>query len=349
MPLDIDTILGRVAGGGNLTYDETSAAIDAVMRGAWSDEQIGLLLAALAAKGETVDEIAGAAAAMRRHMTPIRSRHTELLDTCGTGGGGSKLFNVSTTAAIVAAAAGVPVAKHGNRSITSRSGSADVLAELGVNISASVEQVEACLDELGICFCFAPLMHPSMMHVAAVRKKLGIRTIFNLLGPLVNPAGAQYQLLGAGRPELRQLLAGALRMLGTKRTLVVSGEDGLGDVTLAARTFVTEVNGSPLVESSGEGLREFTWQPEDFGINRAPLDSLTVETPTHSATMIRDVLAGQSGPARDLVILNAAAGLIAAGKTDQPSRAAELAANAIDTGAASSLLQRFAAKSHEVV
>ena len=167
-----------------------SAAIDAIMRGEWTDEQIGLLLTALAAKGETVDEIAGAAAAMRRHMTPIRSRHAELLDTCGTGGGGSAMFNVSTTAAIVAAAAGVPVAKHGNRSITSRSGSADVLAELGVNIDASVPQVEACLDELGICFCFAPLMHPSMKHVAAVRKKLGIRTIFNILGPLVNPAGA---------------------------------------------------------------------------------------------------------------------------------------------------------------
>ena len=174
---DVPTLLGRVAGGESLSMPEMSAAIDAIMRGQWSDAQIGLLLTGLAAKGETVDEIAGAAAAMRRHMTPIRSRYSELLDTCGTGGGGSTMFNVSTTAAIVAAAAGVPVAKHGNRSITSRSGSADVLAELGVNISATVPQVEACLNELGICFCFAPLVHPSMKHVAAVRKQLGIRTI----------------------------------------------------------------------------------------------------------------------------------------------------------------------------
>ena len=178
-------------------------------------------------------------------MTPIRSRHTGILDTCGTGGDGSKMFNISTTAAIVAAAAGVPVAKHGNRSITSRSGSADVLAELGVNIDATVPQVEACLDELGLCFCFAPLLHPSMKHVAAVRKKLGIRTIFNMLGPLVNPAGAMHQLLGAGRPELRPLLAGAIDRLGTRRTLVVCGEDGLGDVTLAGTTHVTEVSPTP--------------------------------------------------------------------------------------------------------
>src|SRR3954465_1144804 len=219
-----------------------AAAFDAIIRGQWADDPIGLLLTAFSAKGETGDEIAGAADAMRRHMTPIRSRHAEVLDTCGTGGGDSKMFNVSTTAAIVAAAAGVPVAKHGNRSITSCSGSADVLTELGVNINASTFQVEACLDELGLCFCFAPLAHPAMKHVAAVRQKLGIRTIFNILGPLVNPAGACYQLLGAGRPELRPPLAGAVAKLGTQRTLVVSGEDGLGDVTLAGATQVTDVS-----------------------------------------------------------------------------------------------------------
>jgi anthranilate phosphoribosyltransferase len=315
-----------------------SAAIDSIMRGEWSDDEIGLLLTALAAKGETVDEVAGAAMAMRRHMTPIRSRHAEVLDTCGTGGGGSKMFNVSTTAAIVAAAAGVPVAKHGNRSITSRSGSADVLAELGVNINASVAQVEACLNELGICFCFAPLMHPSMKHVAAVRKRLGIRTIFNILGPLVNPAGACYQLLGAGRPELRPLLAGAMARLGTKRTLVVSGQDGLGDVTLTGITNVTEVTAA--------GTREFTWQPEDFGLERRSLDSLSVDGPQASAAVIRGVLAGQRGPARDTVILNAAAGLTAAGLTTEPKSAAIVAAAAIDTGAAETLLKRLAEESH---
>src|SRR3954452_1685727 len=239
MPHEIASLLGHVAGGGNLCFEEISAAFDAIMRGQWTDDQIGLLLTALAAKGETVDEVAGAADAMRRHMTPIHSRHREVLDTCGTGGGNSKMFNVSTTAAIVAAAAGVPVAKHGNRSITSCSGSADMLTELGVNIHASTTQVEACLNELGLCFCFAPLAHPAMKHVAAVRKRLGIRTIFNILGPLVNPAGASYQVLGAGRPELRPLLAGAIKRLGTMRTYVVCGEDCLGDVTLAGITQVT--------------------------------------------------------------------------------------------------------------
>jgi anthranilate phosphoribosyltransferase len=339
MPEPIPTLLGRVAGGENLSMSDMSAAIDAIMRGEWSDDQIGVLLTGLAAKGETVDEIAGAAAAMRQHMTPIRSRYAQLLDTCGTGGGGSAMFNVSTTAAIVAAAAGVPVAKHGNRSITSRSGSADVLAELGVNVGASVPQVEACLNELGLCFCYAPLAHPSMRHVAAVRKQLGIRTIFNILGPLVNPARATHQLLGAGRPELRPLLAGAMARLGTERTLVVSGEDGLGDVTLAGVTQVTEV--------TADTTRDFTWTPEDFGIARQPLESLAVDSPVASAAIVRQVLDGIAGPARDLVILNAAAGLIAFGKTDNPTLAAAEAAAAIDEGIAEDLLMRLAKRSHE--
>jgi anthranilate phosphoribosyltransferase len=317
--------------------EESAAAIDAIMRGEWTEEQIAMLLTALAAKGETVDEIAGAAQAMRRHMTPIRSRHAEVLDTCGTGGGGSKMFNVSTTAAIVAAAAGVPVAKHGNHSITSRSGSADVLVELGVNIHATIPQVEACLDELGICFCFAPSMHPAMRHVSAVRKRLGIRTIFNVLGPLVNPAGACYQLLGVGRPELRPLIAGAVAKLGTKRTLVVAGEDGLGDVTVSGLTQVSEVAAT---------LREFTWQPEDFGVARAGLESLQVSDPAASAAIIRRILGGERSAARDIVVLNAAAGLIATGKTAEPKTAAMMAGDAIDSGAASELLAHLASRSH---
>jgi anthranilate phosphoribosyltransferase len=339
MSMAIAPILGRVAGGGNLSFDEMSAAFDSIMRGQWSDDQIGLLLTALAAKGETVDEIAGAADAMRRHMTPIRSRHREVLDTCGTGGGDSRMFNVSTTAAIVAAAAGVPVAKHGNRSITSRSGSADVLTELGINIHASTAQVEACLDELGLCFCFAPLSHPAMKHVANVRKQLGIRTIFNILGPLVSPAGACFQLLGAGRPELRPLLAGALQRLGTKRSLVVSGDDGLGDVTLAGTTNVTEV-------SDGR-LRQFTWQPEDFGIHRQSLDGLMIESPAASAAVVRKVLDGETDAARDIVLLNAAAGLVVAGHASDPKSAATIAASAIDSGAAKQLLSQLAERSHQ--
>jgi anthranilate phosphoribosyltransferase len=212
-----------------------------------------------------------------------------------------------------------------------------VLAELGVNIQATVPQVEACLNELGLCFCFAPLMHPSMKHVAAVRKRLAIRTIFNLLGPLVNPAGACYQVLGAGRPELRTLLAGAMARLGTRRTFVVSGEDGLGDVTLAGETHVTEV--------CDGAVREFTWQPDAFGIQRASLDSLTVDGPSASAAIIRRILAGERGPARDIVVLNAAAGLMAAGQSADPRVAAATAEQAIDSGGARLLLDRLVARS----
>jgi anthranilate phosphoribosyltransferase len=335
------SILGRVSAGESLSMAEMADAMNAIMDGRWSEPEIGLFLTALAAKGETVDEIAGSASALRHHMTPIKSRHAELLDTCGTGGGGSTLFNVSTIAAIVAAAAGVPVAKHGNRSITSRSGSADVLAELGVNINATVPQVEACLNELGLCFCFAPLAHPSMKHVAAVRRQLGVRTIFNILGPLANPAGACYQVLGAGRPELRPLLAGAIAKLGTKRTLVVSGEDGLGDVTLAGATHVTEVtNGA---------TSEFTWHPEDFGLTQQPLAGLSIDGPATSAAIIRNILAGQPGPARDIVVLNAAAGLFAAGKAFDSKTAAARAAAAIDSGTAKGLLASLVERSNQVV
>ena len=338
MPSPLVTALGRLTAGESLSADDMRAAIGEMMSGGVAEHQIGQFLTVLAHKGETVDEVAGAAMALREHMTPIRSSRQRLVDTCGTGGGGSKTFNVSTTAAIVAAAAGASVAKHGNRSITSRTGSADVLAELGVNIEATVAQVEACLDELGLCFCFAPLMHPSMKHVSAVRKQLGIRTIFNVLGPLANPAGAPRQVLGAGMPELRPLLAGAMQRLGTERTLVVSGEDRLGDVTVSGATHVSEV--------VGDATREYRWTPEDFGLERGPTSGLEVESPAHSAMVIRKVLKGQPGAARDIVVLNAAAALIAAGVTEGPREAARLAAEAIDTGAASGLLAKLVERSH---
>jgi anthranilate phosphoribosyltransferase len=337
--MSFTSLLGRVAAGEDLAAADMTAAMTHIMSGQANEGEIGLFLTALSAKGETAEEVAGAATVMRQHMTPIRSRHATLLDTCGTGGGGSELFNISTTAALVIAAAGTPVAKHGNRSVTSRSGSADVLAELGVNIDADIPQVEHCLDELGICFCFAQRMHPAMRHVAAVRKKLGIRTIFNILGPLSNPAAASHQLLGAGRPELRPVLAGSLRLLGTKRALVVSGADSIGEVTLAGPTHVTEVQ-------AGEE-REYELVPEQFGIERAPLDALKVASPAESAAKVREVLAGTPGPARDIVILNAAAGLLTVNPELTPTAAAALAAKAIDTQAASDFLARLAKLSHQ--
>jgi len=331
--------LGPVSAGENLSKDQMAEVIGQMMAGLCDEGQIGLMLTALSAKGETVEEIAGAASAMRQHMTPIRSRHEKLLDTCGTGGGGSCTFNISTTAALVTAAVGVPVAKHGNRSITSKTGSADVLAQLGVNIEADIQQVERCLDELGICFCFAPLLHPAMRHVSTVRKQLGIRTIFNLLGPLANPAGAGYQLLGVGRPEFLQPLASALAMLGTTRSMVVSGEDGLGEVTLNGTTNVIQIEEAQ--------QQEIHWTPEDFGLQRNTLEAIEVSGPAQSAAMVRGVLDGAAGPARDIVVLNAAAGLLVFGHSNEPRQAAERVAEAIDSGAAAELLQRLVVMSHE--
>jgi anthranilate phosphoribosyltransferase len=329
----IQAILGRAAAGEPLAMDEMAAAVDGMMRGEWTEQQIGLLLVSLRAKGETVDEIAGAATAMRRHMTPIRSHRQGIVDTCGTGGGASTTFNISTAAALVAAAAGVPVAKHGNRRVTSRSGSADVLAELGVNLAAAIDCVEACLDELGICFCFAPLCHGAMRHVAPVRQMLGTPTIFNLLGPLTNPAGAPYQLMGVGQDELRPTLAAVLARLGTERALVVHGADGLGEITLAAETRVTEVR-------DGE-LKEYTLSPADFGLSPGRLDTLRVEGPAQSAAIVRSVLAGERGPARELVLLNAAAALWLAGRAATLPDAVAQAAEAIDRQAARDLLARL--------
>lgn len=334
----IQAILGRVSAGEDLSLVEMTDVIDLIMRGECSEPEIALLLTALHHKGETVDEVAGAAAALRRHMTPIHSSRAGLLDTCGTGGDGSGTFNISTAAALVTAAAGVPVAKHGNRSITSRTGSADALAALGVNIEASVPQIERCLEELGICFCFAPLLHQAMRHVGAVRKKLGIRTIFNLLGPLANPAGAEYQLLGVGRPELRPLLSAALAKLGTRHAAVVCGEDGLDEVTLSGPTRVTEV-------VDGQ-LRDLIWSPADFGLAPADNQAMLVDGPEPSAALIRQVLAGETGPPRDIVVLNAAAALWTAGLSDDPLRCAAAAAEAIDSGAARGLLARLAELSH---
>lgn len=327
----------RVAAGTHLSCDEMTEAVDLLMRGLAADDDIGQFLLALRAKGETVEELAGAAAAMRRHMTPIRSSRTALVDTCGTGGDASGTFNISTAAAIVAAASGVAVAKHGNRSITSKSGSANALAALGVRIDAPVATVERCLDELGICFCFAPLLHPAMKHVAPVRQRLGVPTIFNLLGPLCNPASASFQLLGVGRRELRTKLAEALGLLGVKKGVVVSGADGLDEVTLTGPTDVS------LVTSSGH--EHVVWHPDDFGLEVGALDTLRVDGPAESAAMIELVLRGEPGPARDIVVMNAAAALWTAGHDASLEACARSAAVAIDSGAAAGLLKSWIALS----
>jgi anthranilate phosphoribosyltransferase len=278
---------------------------------------------------------------LRRKMTPIRSGRAALLDTCGTGGDQLRTFNISTAAALVTAAAGVPVAKHGNRAASSRSGSADVLAALGVNVEAEIACVERCLDELGICFCFAPLLHEAMKHVAGVRKRLGVPTLFNILGPLINPAGASRQLLGVGRAELRPLLAEALLLLGTERSVVVHGSDGLDEVTLTGSTEVAEAAGQCVARKTGE-VRHFRWTPADFRLGAIHLKSIQVTGPEESAATIRGVLAGQPGPARDIVVANAAAALWTAGAAPSPAAGAKLAAEAIDTAAASDLLARLA-------
>ncbi len=326
----IQETLGRVAAGENLPMEVMSAAVESIMRGQWSDGQIGLLLSGLNIKGETIEEVAGAAAAMRRHMTPIRTRRSGVLDTCGTGGDGSGTFNISTAAALVTAAAGVPVAKHGNRGVTSKSGSADVLAALGVNIEADVPTIEACLDELGICFCFAPLLHKSMKHVAAARRQLGVPTIFNLLGPLSNPAGAEFQLLGVGKRRLLPLLSEALALLGTGHAVVVCGEDGLDEVTLSGKTQVVEVGGGK--------TRSFCWEPAEFGLAESSRETLLVDGPEASSAVIRGILAGEPGPPRDIVVANAAAALWTAGKAATVLEGARSAAAAIDSGQAARLL-----------
>jgi anthranilate phosphoribosyltransferase len=295
--------------------------------------QVGGFLMALRVRGETVDELTGGAQALRARMVKVAAP-ADAIDTCGTGGDASGTFNISTAAALVVAACGVPVAKHGNRALSSKAGSADILAALGVNIDADPPRVERAIREAGIGFMMAPRHHGAMRHVAGARIELGTRTIFNLLGPLANPAGAPYQVVGVGRAELRGLLAEALALLGTTRALVVQGEDGLDEVTLAGPTRVTEVTAG--------GLRNFSWTPSDFGLEPASLESLRVEGPGESAEMIRAVLGGAAGAARDIVVINAAAALWTAGRGETPRSCAELAQAALDGGAAGALLAKLA-------
>lgn len=329
----IESTLRHVEAGGDLSMEQMCRTISSVMEGLWTEDQIARLLVALNRKGPAVAEVAGAAAALRSYATRIRTRRKGVMDTCGTGGDGTQTFNISTAAAFVVAAAGVPVAKHGNRGVTSRSGSADVVRALGVRIDADVSRVEACLEELGLCFCFAPLFHTAIKRVAAVRQRLGVPTIFNLLGPLANPARADFQLIGVGRPSLRPVLAEALAMLGVERAAVVHGEDGLDEVTLGGRTWVSHVVGQQVTESH--------WTPKDFGLDAVPYEALVVPGPAESAAVIQNVLAGQPGPARNIVLANAAAALWLAGRGPTVADCVGLAAEAIDRGKARELLHRL--------
>jgi anthranilate phosphoribosyltransferase len=293
------------------------------------------VLVALHMKGETAAELAAAAAVLREHMVRLDTGGAAVLDTCGTGGDGTGTFNISTAAALVAAGAGVPVVKHGNRAVSGRSGSADVLTALGVAVEGDAAHARRCLDAAGLAFCFAPHFHPALRHVAAVRRRLGVRTVFNCLGPLANPAGAAHQLLGVGRPELLDPLAGALALLGTRRALLVCGRDGLDEVSLSGPTLVREV--------CGGRVRAWEWTPDDFGLGPCALDELRADGPAESAAVVRAVLDGQGGPARRVVLANAAAALLAAERAATPAEGVALAEEALTAGRARRVLERLVA------
>lgn len=335
MPNDVvSRAIDAVCAGDHLTADHASAVLSEIMEGRAEPVQTGAFLIALRAKGETVPELVGLARTMRSLAATVPVQRADLIDTCGTGGGPST-FNVSTTAALVAAGAGCAVAKHGGRSNTSRSGSADVLEALGVNIELEPEQVGRCIDEIGFGFLFAPRHHAAMAHVIPARKALGVRTIFNFLGPLTNPAGASRQLLGVADRHYQETMAEALIGLGSARALVVSAEDGLDELSLSARTRVIEVD---------EGrTAEWFVEPAQFGLAPASLEEIAGGTPEENAAATRAVLAGEEGPRRDLVLLNAAAAIYVGGLAGDLEEGVAKAAAAIDSGAAAGVLERLVA------
>ncbi len=333
--------LPRLIARENLSADETRALFDAIMAGQVEPPLLAALLTALAAKGETVDELVGAAQALRSCATPVRvPPGVDAIDTCGTGGDGRAIFNVSTCVAIVAAAAGVTVAKHGNRSNARPSGSAEVLQALGVNIEADVPVLERCLAECRIAFLYAQRLHPAMKHAAPVRRALGVRTIFNLVGPLSNPAGVRRQLVGVNRPELVPHMIEALRRLGATRALVVHGREGLCDLSVAGPSCLARWDGRTVSCEEIDG--------RVIGMEPTPLAALSVRDPRQSADMIQSVLAGEPSAARDMVVLNAAAALWVAGRAADWATAAALANSVLDSGAARHTLEAWRATSQRV-
>jgi anthranilate phosphoribosyltransferase len=310
-----------------------------ILNGACGDVETAALLTALQLKGETADELAAAASVLREYCQPLAVGRDDVLDTCGTGGDASRTFNISTATAFVVAGAGVAVVKHGNRAVSSRSGSADVLTELGVCVELNAAKARQCLDRAGMTFCLAPLFHPRMRHVGEVRRRLGVRTMFNCLGPLANPAGASYQLLGVGRLEWLDRMAAALARLGTRRALLVCGRDGLDEVSLSGPTLVREV-------TSGQ-TTAYEWTPDDFGLAPCRIEELRVDGPQESAAVIRDVLQGKDGAARRIVLANAAAALMAAEKATSLPEAVALAAKSIEEERALHVLNQLIAQSRD--
>jgi anthranilate phosphoribosyltransferase len=323
----------------DLTTEEASAAMSVIMDGGAQPSQIAGLLIALAMKGERPTEVVGFARTMRERATRLSQDYRPVFDTCGTGGDRAHTFNVSTVAALVLAACGVRVAKHGNRSASSRCGSADLFEEMGVNVAAPATVVERCLDEAGIAFFFAQVFHPSMRHAAPTRKELGVRTAFNLLGPLTNPAGASRQLVGVPRPELTELVARSLALLGAERAWVVHGADGLDEISTSGYTKVSECRDG--------AVNTFYLHPADVGLSKSPAAELRGGDARENAAIARAVLSGHPGAPRDIVLLNAAASLLIAGRAATIPEGLVMAADAIDSGRAAAVLEKLVALSKE--
>src|SRR5437763_11886081 len=334
--LELREMTRRLMHGENLTRAEAAEFLEALLNPSATDTQVAAALAVLTAKGETVEELTGMAEAMRNRAIPVRSSHARFIDTAGTGSSLAKIFNVSTAAAFVIAGAEVPVAKHGSRAATSGCGSADVLEALGVNTAAAPETAECCLNKHGICFMFAPLFHGATARVANVRRQLGVRTTFNLLGPLTNPARAPFQILGVWHHSLLEPVASVLALLGAEKAWVVHGADGLDEITLTRETFVAAC-------SSGSRVETFTISPHDFGLERRSLDGTRGRRPAENGQLIRAILQGREDEnfavARDLVVINAAAALHVAGLASDLRQAASLARESIDSGRAASKLE----------
>jgi anthranilate phosphoribosyltransferase len=328
------TTIEKCLSGGHLTVQESAHALEMIVTGQATDVQIAGLLIALRAKGETIDELVGFAQTLRERAIRLDIEDPDAIDMCGTGGDGLGTFNISTVASFIVAGAGVTVAKHGNRSVTSKSGSADVLTALGVNVQCPPEAVQDCINGIGIGFLYAPLFHPAMKHVAKTRTELGVRCIFNMLGPLINPAGVKRQLIGAYHPQAQRLLAGALRKLGAVKACVVHSDDGMDEVTLSGETGILEVHGD-------HDLYEYRVLPGDIGFPSHPIDSIQGGDKNVNAAIALKILKAEKSPARDVAVANAALGLYVSGKAATILEGKKMADESVDSGNALQKMKRL--------